>query len=265
MINTLAFLTALIPQEAQALSCDNGVRIVSSQIHKGTVPVNAALILKFGWYSPDESVTRLVNAETGEEIEHRLELIDDNESYFIRPANQLPADTEIMFEVSHVEGGFMGGDLFQTNGDTDLESPDAPEIYSATLDISEDIWGGWEWLQLQLKNLEDGESVLIEVADNDAFNDSETTVVVDRSGLAHVGSDPCGSNLLSDIETIEYVRASVIDIAGNFSAESKVFSVYEDGPMLECRACSSAAGPLSSLLPLFALPILGLRRRRKSF
>ncbi|MCB9797376.1 MAG: hypothetical protein H6741_32200 [Alphaproteobacteria bacterium] len=257
-----ALLSAPIFPQAHALSCADGPDTPLPVDGATGVPTDVLPRVSMQGSGLDVYALFLVD-ELGQEVPVTLEEVENPGStnmVWIRPDAPLEADASYSIYAS-AEGDTWGDWTLSTftTGDGPSEGmPVAPEISGVTRDKGRDVWGSWNWLDVDLRT-EGPSSFVVELASDEGFSDAREVQLTHWDGgegaiELYVGDGLCGGPIpLEDDE--RWVRVARVDYAGNVS---------DFGVAPKAVGCSSAPGSASGLAGLLGLVLVaGARRRRQ--
>lgn len=256
---SLALLLTLVasPAPSWALSCAWGP--VAALPPSGEVDVPTNVVLRVVYYEATPEQVPLALIGPGEQVVEvsweRVSAGGAGETvYAITPAAALEPDQTYRL-VSEDEGGWVFTTF--TTGDGPLTTaPAAPVILDAYRDAGSSEWGPWRYHNLLVQPPDRPVFYEVDVSSDSDFSQLKTVQLQPHRGddedTVGVGSGVCGGN--TRLEPSErWLRARAIDMAGNVSPTSEP---------ARASGCSAVAAPVSVGLGLFALGLIGLRRRR---
>jgi len=215
------------------------------------VPINTVVNLWLIWGGLESFPLTLRIADTEEEVPATYTEVGVNGLVRIEPEENLLPNTE--YEV--IEENYADQVLhFTTGEDIDETPPNSPTIINVSKNFGFDVWGSWKWLNIELEDWETNSYFKVEVSRTEDFSESEITYVSAHDGIPSIGTGLCDSNIEMDPTVVKWIKVTAIDAAGN---ESETQEPYR-------RGCSSSQAPMHLLLPILAIPLLILRRRRSS-
>ena len=248
---SLTLLLSFFAADAHALSCRHGFTDSIPSNHALDVPTNVAPVLLFAGGSEETELT-LTHIESGRGIDFSVTPLGSKNVLQIQPMEELLPNTKYALGLYNQWYQMTGDSItFTTGSSADTTAPKEPKIIDIQRDFGRDYWGSWKWLDIELESSNADGLYRIEVADNEAFDNSEVIYVDSYDSVLYVGRGLCDQNMKTAANDVKWVRVSAIDLAGNQS----------DGPEAYASGCSSVSQPANPLLLLLTLPLLVFRRR----
>ena len=259
MITSAIFSITLLQSSAHALSCMEGIYQTNVTSQGQVLPVNAQVVVWSAYSDPAEPLNYLVNTDTGEDLP-MISTYIQSDAYGVAPEQGFQSGSSYNIVTRHSDADEEVHAQFSIGEDVDEVAPEVPVVMDVERTIEEDSWGESVSLQITLQpRSEDSLHYLVEVADNEEFENSSAALVFAYGDVLYVGTDPCTTTVPGDVvRSAKFVRVRTIDIAGNQSDFSSDFALE---PTSDVASCSSAQVDIYGWAGLFGLAMIGMRRK----
>ena len=253
----LIILTALTPT-ADALSCMYGPGEPFPRDAAVDVPIDVVpRVSLYGIQEVGDLV--LIEESSGQVVASEIEVVlnpGDVHMAWLRPQASLLPQTKYSLLASVVDDASEPWQLatFTTGDAASSEEPEVPAVLSIRRDRGKDIWGSWNWLDIEVSAAAPA-TYRVQVAGNDQFSDYREVDVISYAedfSTFSVGSGVCGGSL--ELEAGEsVVRVAAVDYAG----------VASEFTPTQSAGCSTLTGRGSLPAAIFSfLALFRLRQRR---
>jgi len=247
------------PASAWALSCASGPYHSIPKADSVDVPTNAKVTIWYAYDVPVEGMVRLVEADSGEEVEWTMGSFEDAGGGFtFTPNALLKANTSYSVEVGQDSDNAWEFFRFETGSETDETEPATPDVLHMKKEKNNSYWGQTNLVITEVEVQEEENLYYrVEVSDNASFEGAEVSTTFAYDQTVTLGQGLCNNSLNMSAQDVDFVRLTAIDQAGNESLVSEVG---------EARGCSSVGAAGMGVWASFALfpVLLGRRRMRTS-